>query len=115
MKKNYDLSALMHYAWAIYRNKANKCETFGEALKRAWKAFDVAESNRAKVADAIAEKGITERVRTWFGWTTEGRKVMHEQKAVLQVLLDTPEKGIGKTYMTSYFAYSQTDLAENVA
>ena len=115
MKKNYDLSALMSYAWAIYRNKANKCETFAEALRRAWKAFDVAELNHKRIDNAIAEKGIVERVRTWYGWTTEGRKVMHEQKAIFQILLDTPEKGIGKTYLTSFFAMSQTDLAENVA
>lgn len=115
MKKNYDLSALMTYAWMIYRNKANKCETFGEALKRAWKAFDVADGNRAKVEAKIAEMGISEPVKTWFAWTLEGRKVMHEQKAIFQVVLDTPEKGIGKTYVTSFFAYSQTDLIENVA
>lgn len=115
MKKNYDLSALMTYAWVIFRNKANKCETFGEALKRAWKAFDVAEDNRKAVMDKIAEMGITETVKTWFAWTLDGRKVMHEQKAIFQVVLATPEKGIGKTHLTSYFAYSQTDLAENVA
>ena len=115
MKKNYDLSALMSLAWAIFRNKANKCDSFSEALKRAWKCFDVGDSNRAKVAENIAEMGITEPVKTWFAWTLEGRKVMHEQKAIFQVVLDTPEKGIGKTYVTSYFAYSQTDLIENVA
>ena len=115
MKKNYDLSALMTYAWAIYRNESNACENFADALKRAWKSFDVADENRRKVDEAIKEFGITERVRTWYGWTMEGRKVMHEQKATFKVLLDTPEKGIGKTRWTAYFTFSQTDLAENVA
>ena len=114
MKKNYDLSALMTLAWEIYRNPANKCETFGEALKRAWKCFDMAPSNHDIVAETIAKLGITERVRTWYGWTTEGRKVKHEEKAMFQVTLATPEKGIGKTHIVSYFAESQTDLAENV-
>ena len=114
MKKNYDLSALMTYAWSIYRNTANKCENFADALKRAWKAFDEGDNNRKLIDDAIKALNITERVRTWFGWTTEGRKVMHDEKATFQVTLATPERGIGKTYVTSFFTYSQTDLAENV-
>lgn len=115
MKKNYHLPSLMSYAWKIYRNEANKCESFGDALKRAWKAFDVADSNREKVAKACAEMGIDEVVRTWYGWTLIGRKVIHGEHAIIKVLLDTPEKGIGKTYLTSYFVYAQTDIAENVA
>ena len=114
MKKNYDLSALMRYAWSIYRNKANKCETFGEALRRAWKAFDVAEPNHSKIDEAIHKLNISERVRTWFGWTEEGRKVKHDEKTILQVTVDYPERGIGKTRILSFFAESQTDLAENV-
>lgn len=115
MKKNYDLSALMSLAWEIFRNKAKKCDTFAEALKRAWACFDVGDSNREKVETAKRENGITEEVHTWFVWTLYGRKVKHDEKNVFQVLLDTPENGIGKTYMTSYFTYSQTDLIENVA
>ena len=115
MKKNYDLSALMTYAWVIYRNKANKCDTFSEALKRAWRAFDVADDNRIAIENAIAENGITARVRTWYGWTTMGRKVRHDEHAKFQVTLETPEKGIGKTYVTSFFTYGQTDVEEYVS
>ena len=115
MKKNYDLSALMTLAWEIFRNKAKKCATFSEALKRAWACFDVGDSNREKVENAKREHSITEEIHTWFVWTLHGRKVKHDEKNVFQVLLDTPENGIGKTYMTSYFTYSQTDLIENVA
>ncbi len=115
MKKNYDLSALMSLAWAIYRKPVNKCVDFGDALKRAWACFDEADYNRMVIDDAIKTYGITERVRTWYGWTTEGRKVMHEQVAVFHVILKNSERGIGKTHDTAFFAYSQTDLAENVA
>ena len=114
MKKNYDMSALMKYAWRIYRNKANKCDTFAEALRRAWKAFDFADGNHKRTDDMAKSLGITERFRTWSGWTEEGRKVKHEEKAAFQVLIDIPEKGIGKTFLASYFLYSQTDLEENV-
>lgn len=115
MKKNYDLSALMTLAWEIFRNKAKKCDTFSEALKRAWACFDVGDSNREKVENAKREHGITEEIHTWFVWTLHGRKVMHDEHACFKVLLDTPENGIGKTFLTPYFTYSQTDLAENVA
>ena len=115
MKKNYDLSALMTYAWEIFRNPANKCETFAEALKRAWKAFDVAPMNHERFDREYAKSGTTEKVKTWFAWTKDGRKVKHGEKALFQVLMDIPEKGIGKTYLVSYFTESQTDLAENVA
>ena len=114
MKKNYDLSALMLYAWEIFRNKANKCGTFAEALKRAWKAFDVAEDNHKLIDDAIKALNITERVRTWYGVFKDGMMVKHGEKALFQVRLATPEKGIGKTYLTSFFGDSQTDTIENV-
>ena len=111
----YDLKAIMTKAWAIYRKPHLKVESFGEALHRAWGVAKVADENRKAVEDAIKAHGITEEVHTWFVWTEQGRKVMHDEKAVFQVTLKTPERGDGKTFVASYFTYSQTDLAENVA
>jgi len=114
MKKNYDLSALMTLAWEIFRNKANKCETFAEALKRAWACFDCGDDNRKAVEDAKNALNIKERVRTWFGAKLDGMMVKHGEHAMFQVRLATPEKGIGKTYLTSFFGDSQIDTIENV-
>ena len=110
----YNLKEIMSKAWEIYRKAHLKVEKFGEALHRAWMWAKKVAENAKKVAEKIAELGITERVRTWYAWTLEGRKVMHDEKALFQVELDTPERGDGKTYLTSFFGYSQTDLAENV-
>ena len=115
MKKNYDLSALMSLAWEIFRKPKNEGITFSKALKRAWACFDVGDENRKAREDAYVASGLTEEVRTYTGWLDIGRRVMHEQKAVFQVVYKTPERGLGKTYTVSFFAYSQTDLAENVA
>lgn len=114
MKKNYDLSALMSLAWEIFRNKANKCNTFAEALKRAWASFNCGDANRKAIEDAIKALNITERVRTWYGHYRNGMMVKHGETAIFQVRLETPEKGIGKTYLTSFFGESQTDTIENV-
>ena len=114
MKKNYDLSALMSLAWGIFRNKANKCETFAEALKRAWACFDCGDDNRKAIEDAKSALNITENVRTWYGHYTNGMMVKHGESALFQVRLATPEKGIGKTYLTSFFGDSQIDTIENV-
>ena len=114
MKKNYDLSALMTLAWEIFRNPAKKCPTFSEALKRAWACFDCGDENRKAFEDAYKALNTTERVRTWYGHYSHGLQVRHGEKAVFQVLMKTPENGLGKTYMTSYFLESQTDTIENV-
>lgn len=110
----YNLRAIMKKAWELYRKAHLKISHFGEALHRAWAWFKKLEENARKVADKILELGIKEEVKTWFAWTLEGRKVKHDEKALFQVELDTPERGDGKTFVTSYFGFSQTDLAENV-
>ena len=110
----YDLKKIMTKAWELYRKAHLKIDRFGEALHRAWAWFKVLAKNAKKVADKIAELGITEEVKTWFAWTLVGRCVKHEETAMFKVELDTPERGDGKTFLTAYFGYSQTDLAENV-
>lgn len=115
MKKNYDLSALMTLAWEIYRKSVNKCVDFADALKRAWACFDEADYNRMILEDAIASFDINEEAHTWYGWVRRGRKVMHDEKATFHVIFKNSERGIGKTFNTAFFTFSQTDYIENVA
>lgn len=37
--------------------------------------------------------------------------VTHGEKAAFQVVLATPEKGEGKTFLQSYFTINQTEIA----
>lgn len=104
----YNLSEIMRKAWELYRKAFLKIAHFGEALRRAWAIAKVADSNKAIIDEAIHGSGITEKVRTWYGWTTEGREVIHESKCVLQVTVADPSRGIGKTKVLSFFTLSQT-------
>lgn len=107
--KKYDLSKLFRKAWAIYRTAMKKgSTTFGESLKKAWAWLKVQDTNKAIVEAAAQAAGIVEEYHTWYGWTMLGREVIHESKAVFQVVVDTPEKGIGKTFKKSFFTISQT-------
>ena len=104
----YNLKAIMTKAWEIYRKATKVAITFSEALKRAWAWAKVQASNTAKIAAAAIAAGITEEFHTWYGWTMLGREVIHESKAVFQVVVETPERGIGKTFKKSFFVLSQT-------
>ena len=110
----YNLKAIMSKAWELYRKAHLKITRFGEALHRAWAWFKKSAENAERIAEKVKELGITEEIHTWFTWTTLGRKVMHGEEAAFQVVLETPERGDGKTYLTSFFTFTQTDLAENV-
>ena len=103
----YNLSAIMTKAWAIFRKATKKAITFSEALRRAWAAAKAAPINAAKVEAARIEAGITEAIDTWSHWQTLGYEVRHGEKAILQVVLDAPSKGIGATYKASFFGASQ--------
>ena len=74
----YNLSEIMKKAWELYRKPYLKVATFGEALHRAWMIAKFDDENREVIEKAIANSGVTERVRTWYGWTTEGREVRHD-------------------------------------
>ena len=104
----YNLSKIMSKAWNLYRKATKVAITFSEALRRAWAWAKVQASNAAKIAAAALAAGITEEYHTWYGWTMLGREVIHESKAVFQVVIDTPEKGAGKTFRQSFFTVSQT-------
>lgn len=107
--KRYNLSNLMKKAWSLYRKAMKKATaTFSAALKAAWAWLKVQASNAAKVEAAATEAGYGDVIcRTWYGWKSKGREVMHTEKAVFQVeVLDpTVRKG---TRIESYFTYEQT-------
>ena len=98
----------MTKAWELYRKAFLKIARFGEALKRAWAIAKVADSNKALIDEAIKNSGVDEKVRTWYGWTTEGREVIHESKCLFQVTVADPTRGIGKTKVLSFFGIYQT-------
>lgn len=100
--KKYSLKSIMHNAWSIYR-KAEGI-TFAAALRMAWQ--NAKNLNAAKTA-----AGITETVRSWYGWKSAGFEVIHESVALFKaVLLDpTTKKG---TRITAYFGESQVQPIE---
>ena len=107
--KKYNLRKLMLKAWALYRAALKKgAASFSAALKLAWKWLKVQDSNRAAINAAAAAAGLADQVyHTWYGWTLEGRKVMHEEKAVFQVEIEDPTtKSVWR--LQSFFTYEQT-------
>ena len=102
----YDLRKLMLNAWKIFRKLG--C-SFSEALKRAWITAKAAAINVARIQAAKAAAGIEEDARTWYGWTLEGREVIHEMKSLFQVVIIDGATKTG-TRVLSYFGISQTEL-----
>ena len=54
--------------------------------------------NAQRIAEAKVAAGITEEVNTWAAWRDLGFEVIHESKALFQVVLIHASKGEGKTY-----------------
>ena len=112
----YNMKAIMSKAWHIFKKAMKKASiTFSEALKRAWRWAKVQEMNHNRIEAAATEAGIIEEIHSWAGWQALGRMVIHGEKAILQVVVDTPENGDGKTYRKSFFTYSQTQIAPEMA
>lgn len=107
--KRYNLKAIMQKAWKLFKAAAKKAAiTFSEALKLAWKWAKVQASNAAKVEATAAAAGYGDMIcRTWYGWKSIGREVMHTEKAVFQVEIADPTTHKG-TRIESYFTYEQT-------
>lgn len=104
----YNMSSIMTKAWAIFRKCTAKVAiSFSEALRRAWAAAKVAPINAARIEAARIGAGIDEAIDTWSHWRELGCEVVHGSHAVLKVVLDAPSKGIGKTFIASFFAASQ--------
>ena len=105
----YNMRLVMLRAWRFFRQAAaKKAIDFSEALKKAWRWAKAQRTNREKVESAAAAAGIEEVIHSWAGWRALGRMVIHGERAVLQVVVDTPERGEGRTFRKSFFVYSQT-------
>ncbi len=100
----YNLSEIMHRAWAIFRKRKT---TFAEALHRAWQAGKATPENEQRVQDAKAAAGITEEAHSWYGWKAMGFEVVHGSKCLFQAVVVDAAKGDGKTKVKSYFGVSQ--------
>ena len=101
MKRRYDNSGIMRAAWDFFRKGA---ESFSVALSMAW--ANAKTHNTAKEA-----AGITEETHTWYGWQELGYEVIHESKALYQVIITDPATKSG-TRKTSYFGLSQVKPIE---
>lgn len=99
--KKYDLSGIMKAAWGIFRKGV---ASFSVALRMAW-------ANAKTELAAKADAGITEEVHTWYGWKRLGYEVIHESKALYQVIITDPSTKSG-TRKTSYFGFSQVQPIE---
>lgn len=102
----YDLSAIMHRAWNLYRKGGI---TFREALHRAWLITKAEPINAARVEEAKAAAGIVEEVKTWSGWRDAGYMVRHGSKALFGCELIHGSKGDGAIYKASFFGASQVE------
>lgn len=100
----YNLSQIMHKAWAIFRKGKI---TFAEALHRAWQAAKAEPVNEQRVSEAKTAAGISEEVHSWAGWKSLGFEVLHGSKALFQTVVIDAAKGDGKTRIKSYFGASQ--------
>lgn len=100
----YNLSEIMHRAWAIFRKRKT---TFAEALHRAWQAAKATPENEQRVQDAKAAAGITEETHSWYGWQRLGFEVIHGSKCLFQAVVLDAAKGDGKTAVKSFFGASQ--------
>ena len=101
----YNLSAIMHRAWRLYREAEGM--TFAEALHRAWISEKAKPVNAERIEAAKAAAGITEECKTWAGWRDAGYMVMHGSKALFGCDLIHGSKGDGKTYKARFFGASQ--------
>ena len=104
-----NLKAIMTRAWGIFRKpKHYHADTFAEALHRAWEEYKKSDEVAEIIANAIAESGITEVLRTWYGHKENGREVDHGEEHVLRVVVPYPAWGDGRTKILDFFTESQT-------
>lgn len=106
----YNLSELFKRAWKIFR-KGN-C-TFGDALRKSWVTEKASEENKRRIEEAKRAAGVDEETRTWFGWTSVGREVIHEMKSLFKAeVIDGATKN--GTRILSFFGMSQTEAIPEV-
>ena len=104
--KRYNLSKIMTRAWQFVRKFAI---SMSEALRRSWASEKAKPINEARIAEARANAGISADVDidTHYGWTQRGFMVQHGSKCIFQATLIHASKGIGKTYVASFFSFDQ--------
>lgn len=104
---------VMRRAWRYFKQAAHKNgnASFSEALKKAWKWAKAQTANRERIEATASAAGIAEVFHSWAGWQALGRMVIHGEHAAFKVLIDTPERGEGKTMVQSFFTYNQTQPA----
>lgn len=107
--KQYDLSAIMSRAWAIFRKGGI---VFAEALHRAWQSAKARPQNAAAIVAAKVSAGIAEDCKTWADWKAAGYEVIHGSKALFRAVLIWASHGDGKTYTASFFGASQVQPIE---
>lgn len=100
----YNFSQIMLRAWKLFRKLGL---SFSECLHRSWLSAKAEPINAERIEKAKAAAGITEDVNTWAGWKAAGLEVVHEMKALFQVVLIYGSKGDGATYKASFFSRSQ--------
>lgn len=105
----YDLKAIMHRAWNIFRKYAL---SFAEALHRAWLSAKAEPINAQRIEAAKAAAGVTEQTETWAGWKALGYEVIHGSKALFGATLIYGSKGDGAEYQARFFGASQVQPIE---
>ena len=104
--RKFDFRNIMARAWEILR-KEKGVRTMSEALHRAWISEKAIPENARRIEEAKKLAGVSEEVKTWFGWKTEGFEVNHGSKALFGVQLIYGSKGDGAVYKASFFGASQ--------
>ena len=89
---------VMFSAWKIFRAGMS---SFADALRKAWA---IVKGNARRIAEAGA--GITEEVKTWYGWKEAGYEVRHGSKALFGCELIRTD---GRIYKAAFFGRSQVE------
>ncbi len=112
--KKYNLSKIMTRAWQFVRKFAI---SMSEALRRSWASEKAKPINQARIAEAKAAAGLPADadIDTHHGWELRGFSVQHGSKCRFQATLIHASKGIGKTYIASFFTADQVQPIEAAA
>lgn len=101
-----DRVLIMKRAWEIAGKYGIE---IGEALHRSWMVMKVSGENARRIEDAQKAAGITEEVKTWYGWKMAGYMVSHGSKALFGCPLIYASKGDNVVYRASFFGASQVE------
>lgn len=101
----YNRSSIMKNAWKACKTTG---EDFADSLRRAWR-------NAKAILRAKELAAVTETTHTWYAWKLLGYEVIHESKALFQVVVEDVKTKSGFRTL-SYFGASQvTDQPQDVA